>query len=85
VIRPRSGDTRDRLGRTSMSSRLYNVPNISCGHCVATIEREVKEVAGVDSVSADLETKQVTVAYEDEAAPARVEELLKEIGYPAVE
>jgi copper chaperone len=68
-----------------MSSRLYNVPNISCGHCVATIEREVKEVAGVESVSADLETKQVTVDYEDEAVPARVEGLLKEIGYPALE
>jgi copper chaperone len=68
-----------------MSSRLYNVPNISCGHCVATIEREVKEVAGVESVSADLETRQVSVAYEDEAVLARVEALLKEIGYPAVE
>ena len=68
-----------------MSSRLYDVPNISCGHCVATIEREVKEVAGVDSVAADLETKQVTVAYEDDAVPARVEELLREIGYPALE
>ena len=66
-----------------MPSTLYNVPNISCGHCVATIQREVEEVAGVDSVSADVETKQVTVAYEDEAVPARVEELLKEIGYPA--
>ena len=67
-----------------MPSKLYNVPNISCGHCVATIQREVKEVAGVESVSADLESKQVTVAYEDEGVPARVEELLREIGYPAV-
>ena len=66
-----------------MSSKIYNVPNISCGHCVATIERELGEVAGVAGVRASLDTKQVTVDSDDQAVLSRVEEMLKEIGYPA--
>jgi copper chaperone len=66
-----------------MSSKTYTVPNISCGHCVATIEREVGEVPGVESVKADLDSKQVTVLYGDEAVLSSVEKTLDEIGYPA--
>jgi len=66
-----------------MSSRVYSVPNISCGHCVATIERELGSVQGVQSVKGDLPSKQVTVSYDNEGVLARVEELLQEIGYPA--
>ena len=66
-----------------MSSKTYTVPNISCGHCVATIEREVSEVPGVESVKADLDSKQVTVTYGDEAVLSSVEKTLDEIGYPA--
>jgi copper chaperone len=42
-------------------TRSYRVPGMSCGHCTAAIEGEVSQVAGVESVSADLETKLVTV------------------------
>ncbi len=68
-----------------MSNRTYSIPNISCGHCVAAIERELGGLPGVEEVSGDLVTKQVTVAYEDEAVLARVEEALEEIGYPPAE
>jgi copper chaperone len=34
---------------------------MSCEHCTAAIESEISQVAGVESVSADLETKLVTV------------------------
>jgi copper chaperone len=66
-----------------MSSKVYDVPNISCGHCVATIERELRTVSGVKDVVGDLKTKQVAVGYEDESVLGRVEEMLEEIGYPA--
>jgi copper chaperone len=66
-----------------MSSTTYSVPNISCRHCVATIEREVGAVPGVEEVKADLEAKEVMVVYDDEMVPAQVENLLEEIGYPA--
>lgn len=66
-----------------MTAKTYNVPGISCGHCTATIERELKVVEGVDSVKAELDTKQVTVEVENEGVLAEVEKMLEEIGYPA--
>jgi copper chaperone len=58
-------------------------PDISCAHCVATIENEVGSLPGVDRVQVDAGTKQVTVAFD----PARVsldqiEATLDEAGYP---
>ena len=66
-----------------MSSKIYFIPNISCAHCVATIEREVGGVAGVQDVTGNVDSKEVTVVYDDEAALVRVEKLLEEIRYPA--
>jgi copper chaperone CopZ len=34
---------------------------MSCAHCTAAIEGEISRVAGFESVSADLDTKLVTV------------------------
>ena len=66
-----------------MTTKTYNVPDISCGHCTATIERELKLVVGLDSVKAELDTKQVTVEVENDGVLAEVEKMLEEIGYPA--
>ncbi|MEI7848437.1 MAG: heavy-metal-associated domain-containing protein, partial [Chloroflexota bacterium] len=40
-----------------MTTVLYTVPNISCGHCVHTIKTELSDVIGVNSVKADQETR----------------------------
>ena len=63
-------------------TKTYIVPNISCGHCTATIERELKLVKGVESVKADQASKQVTVDVKDPATFGAVESMLDEIGYP---
>ena len=42
-------------------TRVLSVPGMSCAHCVEAVEGELKAVAGVESASADLETKLVTV------------------------
>ena len=65
-----------------MSSKTYSVPNISCGHCVRTIEREIGAVSGVESVKGDLDSKRVTVVCDDDVVLSKVEETLNEIGYP---
>jgi copper chaperone len=49
-----------------MTTKTVNVPNISCGHCVMTIEREVGELEGVESVKAQQATRSVTVAWDPE-------------------
>lgn len=69
-----------------MAEKTVSVPGISCGHCVKTIEREVAELDGVQSVSASQEERTVTVRW-DEASTgwAAVRELLEEIDYPPSE
>jgi len=66
-----------------MNTLTVKAPNISCGHCVHTIQDEVGELAGVKSVQAKEESKLVTVTFEAPATSAQLEELMAEIGYPA--
>jgi copper chaperone CopZ len=66
-----------------MSTLTVNAPAISCGHCVRTIQNEVAELTGVQSVQADENTKRVTVVYAAPATEAAIKDLLAEIGYPA--
>jgi copper chaperone len=46
-----------------MSDTLtFTVPGMTCGHCEASVKREVGSVSGVDIVDVDLQTKLVTVS-----------------------
>jgi copper chaperone len=65
-----------------MSTVTYSVPNISCGHCVHTIQAEVADLEGVKSVKADAATKMVEIAFDAPADEARIKALLAEINYP---
>ena len=66
-----------------MTSKTVNVPNISCGHCVMTIEKEVGEVGGVESVKAEKETKNVTISWDPDATDwVVIEDTMKEINFP---
>lgn len=66
-----------------MASKTFSVPNISCGHCVMTIEREVGELEGVAAVKADAATRMVTVEWNEPAAGwDKIKALLEEINYP---
>jgi len=68
-----------------MTTKTFRVPNIHCPHCTATIERELRQLAGVKSVSAALETKTVAVEWDAPATEQSVRALLAEINYPAAE
>ena len=65
-----------------MESKTVVVPNISCGHCVHTIESEVSELPGVKVVKADEKTKKVTIEWGDPATWQKIAETLTEIDYP---
>ena len=60
----------------------YRIPNISCGHCVHTIQSEVSELAGVKSVKADQFTKQAVIEFELPASEEGIKALLASINYP---
>ncbi len=68
-----------------MQTKTFEVPNISCGHCVMTIQNEVSEVAGVQSVQADEESRVVTVTWDTPASWEQIKDLLVEINYPPAE
>ena len=60
----------------------YIVPNISCGHCVHTIQSEVSLLDGVKTVKADVTTKAVEIVFDAPASEAQITRLLVEINYP---
>ena len=66
-----------------MTTVSYTVPNISCAHCIHTIQTEVAELQGVKSVKADLATKKVEIAFDAPASEQTIKDFLAEIEYPA--
>lgn len=66
-----------------MASKTFRVPNISCDHCVRTIERELGELPGVRAVKADAASKTVTIEWQEPATGwEAIRSLLVEINYP---
>lgn len=45
----------------STSTVILSVPGMTCGHCEAAVKSEVGKVTGVESVSVDLDSKDVVV------------------------
>jgi len=62
---------------------IYRVDGMSCEHCVVAVTGEVGDVAGVQSVAVDLDSKLVRVSgagIDDSAVVAAIDEA----GYDAV-
>ena len=68
-----------------MESQTFTIPNISCGHCTASIEKELKEMEGVADVQSDIGAKTVTVQWRPPMSRDKIISTLKEINYPAAE
>jgi copper ion binding protein len=67
-----------------MTTVTYSIPNISCNHCIHTIQSEVGELAGVKSVQANLDTKQAVITFDSPATEELIKRLLAEIDYPVL-
>jgi copper chaperone CopZ len=66
-----------------MTDKTVNVPNISCGHCVSTIEREISEVDGVSVVKAEQTSRNVMITWDPDTTDwVVIEDLMNEINYP---
>lgn len=65
-----------------MERKVFTVEEISCGHCTNTIEEEVGEIAGVQMVEADIESKRVMVEWSAPASWDLIKAKLIEIEYP---
>jgi len=67
-----------------MTTETYNVTGMTCGHCVASVESELRSVPGVTDVAVDLTpggTSHVTVTSEEPLARDAVAAAVDEAGY----
>ncbi len=68
---------------TDTEQVTLTAPDISCGHCVATVQAALGSIDGVQRVEASAETKLVTVAFDPaRVSPAAIASTLGEAGYP---
>lgn len=68
-----------------MNTVVYKIPNISCHHCVHTIQSEISEVEGVKSVVADVTTKTAKIEFDAPATEPLIKQVLAEINYPVAD
>jgi copper chaperone len=60
----------------------YSVPKIHCAHCAESIKEEVSEVAGVETVDVDIDSKVVTISGQA-LADDTLRTAIREAGYEA--
>jgi copper ion binding protein len=70
-----------------MSATLEQVtltaPDISCGHCVATVKGAVSALDGVQSVDASEATKKIDISFDpSRVSLVQIAAALDEAGYP---
>ena len=65
-----------------MTTVTQSVPAISCGHCTRTIETELGDMQGIQSVKADESGKKVEITFDAPASEDTIKALLAEINYP---
>ncbi|MFP3928610.1 MAG: heavy-metal-associated domain-containing protein [Desulfobacteraceae bacterium] len=68
-----------------MTVTRLRIPNISCAHCVKTIEQELEALEGVTEVKGDVGAKSISVEWDAPADLDRIKAALEEINYPAAE
>lgn len=61
-------------------------PDISCGHCVSSIQNRLGELDGIKSVVASADTKQIDLAFDPAKIDlAKIKAELDDEGYPVQE
>lgn len=58
---------------------LLSVPDMSCGHCKASVEAALSALPGAAPITVDLANRQVTA----QGAPEALIAALDQIGFPA--
>ena len=63
----------------------FEIENLKCGGCVKTATAGAAALDGISNVIVSLENNSITFESSDEGSINKVEEKLKEIGYPKKE
>lgn len=84
-IKKTMGNEQVEVRSKMMETTTFTIPNISCGHCVMAIQREIGELEGVIRVEGDPSVKQITVGWNPPANLEKIKSVLGEINYPATD
>ncbi len=63
-----------------MTTTMYKVNGMTCGHCTQSVTNEVKKIDGVTDVDVDLETGAVRITSEAAVDEAAVRAAVDEAG-----
>ncbi len=66
-----------------MTTKL-SVTGMTCGHCKASVENALQDLAGVDDATVDLETGAVMVRHSDEVTVDQLSAAVVSAGYSVV-
>ncbi len=65
-----------------MKETTFKVPDMSCGHCKATVEGELYKLSGVEHSTADIEKGTVEVAYDEgRVSTEQLKDAIEKAGY----
>jgi copper chaperone len=68
----------------TMTTERFQVPEVSCQHCVNAITKEVSALAGVQRVQVNLDDKTVVVEHGEQVATDQIVAAINEAGYDEV-
>jgi|tagenome__1003787_1003787.scaffolds.fasta_scaffold20620850_1 copper chaperone CopZ len=69
--------------RTPVSTVTLHVPGMSCRHRVRVVTARLRDLAGVDTVVANVDTAMLVI--DGSVTEARVRAVLTEVGFPAAD
>ena len=67
-----------------MSTIIFSVPGMTCGHCKEAVTTELSKISGVTEVEVDLDTKSVSVTSTSDVAWSDLVAAVDEAGFEAV-
>jgi copper chaperone len=67
-----------------MTTERFQVPEVSCQHCVNAITKEVTAIPGVQQVQVALDNKTVTVEHGEQVSTDQIVAAINEAGYDEV-
>jgi len=67
-----------------MTTTVFSVPGMTCGHCKQAVTTEVGKIAGVSDVDVDLDSKKVTVTSSQPLSWSVLASAVDEAGFEAI-
>ncbi len=66
-----------------MKQKDFQIPNITCNHCIRAIQDELTQIKGVVSVSGNPQDRRIFVVWSTPASEEEIRRVLSEMNYPA--